>query len=119
MHLQRRPGLAQKLADLIRDHEFGQPAIRLVRLPFHKSLLLQPVDDARDRAVSQSHLLAQVLQAEAIGFHQHLHRALLWPGQAAALDQRLDGTVDDLPHCAQIAVEFSCHVGKLRFAHLS
>ena len=71
-----------------------------------------------DRAVGQSQLLAQILQAEPVGFHHHLHRTLLRPGQAAALDQRFDGPFDDLPHCAQIAVEFPGQAGKLRFGHL-
>ena len=71
-----------------------------------------------DRAVGQSQLLAQILQAEPVGFHQNLHRALLRPGQAAALNQRFDGPVYDLPHRAQIAIEFPGHVRKLRFGHL-
>src|SRR5260370_11864667 len=117
MHFQRRPGLAQKLPDRIPDHEFVQPSIRLVRLPFYQSLFLQPVDDALDRPLSQTQLLAQILQAEPLGFHQHPHRALLRPGQAAALDHRLNGPVDDLPHGPQITVEFPHQVGKLQVSH--
>ena len=57
-----------------------------------------------------------------IGFNTAIYSVvnafLLRPGQAASLDQRFDRPFDDLPHYAQIAVEFPSRGGKLRFGHL-
>src|ERR1700693_178235 len=101
--------IAQEVANGLRRGDPADPAIASVGLTLEQALLLQTVDDSRNRAVRQADLSAEVLQTYSIRLHHHVHDAALWSGELTPRELGFDGLPQYLPHGFQVPIDLFRH----------